>query len=104
MSGAFFETYVVSEIIKSYLNAGRQAPIYYYRDSNQREIDLLIEQNGKLQPIEIKKSSQPKRNVGSNFQILSKAGLDVETGNIICMSDDLMPLTKDNWMVPVWLI
>lgn len=54
MSGAFFESYVFSEIYKSYLNAGKEPPIFYYRDKDQKEIDLLIYQNGMLSPIEIK--------------------------------------------------
>ncbi|MCH4887222.1 ATP-binding protein [Acidaminobacter sp. JC074] len=104
MSGAFFETFVVSEIIKSYLNAGRRPPIFYYRDSDQKEIDLIIEENGLLQPIEIKKSGQPKSNSGRHFKILDKTGKEHSKGNIICMCDDLVPINKENWAVPVWLI
>ena len=61
MSGAFFETFAVSEIVKSYLNSGRRPPVFYYRDTDQREIDLIIESDGKLQPIKIKKTSDPKK-------------------------------------------
>lgn len=104
MSGAFFETFVVSEIIKSYLNAGKRAPLFYYRDSDQKEIDLIIEENGLLQPIEIKKSADPKKNSGRHFSILEKTGKVYGTGSIICMSNDLMPINKDVWAVPVWLI
>jgi len=104
MSGAFFETFVVSEVIKSYLNAGRRPPVYYYRDSDQKEIDLIIEENGELQAIEIKKSSNPKKSAGKHFSVLSKTGMPLKSGNVICMSDDLMPLTQDVWLVPVWLI
>lgn len=59
MSGAFFESYVFAEIYKSYLNAGKEPPVYYYRDKDQKEIDLLIYQNGVLSPIEIKKAASP---------------------------------------------
>ncbi len=104
MSGAFFETFVVSEVIKSYLNAGKRPPVYYYRDSDQKEIDLIIENNGKLQPIEIKKSANPKNNVGRHFSVLEKAGQETGEGSIICMSEDLVPISKGNWAVPVWLI
>ncbi|MDD2371312.1 MAG: ATP-binding protein [Firmicutes bacterium] len=104
MSGAFFETFVVSEIIKSYLNAGKRAPLFYYRDSDQKEIDLIIEENGLLQPIEIKKSAQPKNNAGRHFSILEKTGKVYGNGSIICMSDDLIPINKEVWAVPVWLI
>ena len=60
MNGAFFETWVVTEIYKSYTNVGKNPPLYFYRDSNNKEIDLLIYQNGTLYPVEIKKATQPK--------------------------------------------
>ena len=104
MSGAFFETFVVSEIIKSYLNAGRRPPIFYYRDSDQKEIDLLIEENGKLQPVEIKKSANPKKNAVRHFNVLEKTGKHIGEGNVVCMSNDLIPISKNNWAVPAWLI
>lgn len=104
MSGAFFETFVVSEIIKSYLNAGRRPPVFYYRDSDNKEIDLIIEENGVLQPIEIKKSAAPKKNAGRHFPVLQKTGKEYGGGSIICMSNDLMPISEGVWAVPVWLI
>ncbi len=104
MSGAFFETFVVSEIIKSYLNEGRRPPIFYYRDSDQKEIDLIIEENGRLQPIEIKKSSNPKKNAVRHFSVLDKTGKEKSKGSVICMADDLMPISEESWAVPVWLI
>ncbi len=104
MSGAFFETFVVSEIIKSYLNAGKRPPVFYYRDSDQKEIDLIIEENGKLYPIEIKKSSNPKKNAGRHFSVLEKVGLECGIGNVISMVDDLIPINSESWAVPVWLI
>ncbi len=70
MDGQFFETWVVSEIYKSYINAGKQPPLYFYRDSNKKEIDLLIYQDGVLTPVEIKKGSAPKDAV-KNFTVLS---------------------------------
>lgn len=104
MSGAFFETFVVIEVIKSYQNLGLQAPICYYRDKDKREIDLIIEQNNTLYPIEIKKSASPKIEAIKHFQILNKSDVNVGTGAVICMAKDLVPLNKDNWMVPVWLV
>ncbi len=62
MAGAFFETFVVAEILKSYYNAGVLEPsLYYYRDKDVREIDILIEQNGVIYPVEIKKTANPSR-------------------------------------------
>ena len=104
MSGAFFETYVILEIIKSYLNAGKRPQLYYYRDFEQKEIDLIIEQDGTLYPIEIKKTSQPGKEAGRHFSVLDKLQSQRGTGNIICMSDDLVPLKEDLWAVPVWMI
>ncbi|PKM55559.1 MAG: ATPase [Firmicutes bacterium HGW-Firmicutes-5] len=104
MSGAFFETFVVSEVIKSYQNLGLQAPICYYRDKDKREIDLIIEQNNTLYPIEIKKSASPKKEAIKHFQVLNKSDVNVGTGAVICMAKDLVPLDKDNWLVPVWLL
>ena len=104
MSGAFFETFVVTEIIKSYLNAGKRPPVFYYRDSDQKEIDLIIEQDGKLYPIEIKKSSNPQKSAGHHFSILKKTGFECGMGNIICMVGDLIPMNREVWAVPVWMI
>lgn len=119
MSGAFFETWVVSEIYKSYLNAGKKPPLYFYRDSNKKEIDLIIYQNGTVYPIEIKKSSSPK-NAIKNFSVLSpieksdeneiefeemsRLKITIGTGAVICLSSDLIPIDNKNWYIPVWLI
>ena len=70
MSGVFFESYVFSEIYKSYLNAGKEPPIFYYRDKDQKEIDLLLYQNGILSPIEIKKAASPGKTAIKNFNVL----------------------------------
>lgn len=116
MSGAFFESYVFSEIYKSYLNAGKEPPIFYYRDKDKKEIDLLIYQNGVLSPIEIKKSASPGKEAIKNFKVLKPAtheekfdGLDslkveIGTGSVVCMANDLLPVDDKNWYVPVWLI
>lgn len=104
MSGAFFETYVVSEIIKSYYNAGKRPPIFYYRDSDNKEIDLIIEQDNILCPIEIKKSGNPKKDAIKHFGILEKTGKQMGTGNVICMCSEMLPMDKNNYIVPVWLI
>ena len=116
MSGAFFESYVFSEIYKSYLNAGKEPPIFYYRDKDKKEIDLLLYQNGMLSPIEIKKSASPGKNAIKNFKVLEPVtkesafgnleSLEVEIGNgsVVCMANDLLPVDEKNWYVPFWLI
>lgn len=118
MSGAFFETWVVSEIYKSYLNAGKRPPLYFYRDSNKKEIDVILYQNGTVYPIEIKKGSAPKDAV-KNFSVLqpitkepeedafsgaSHLKTEIGTGAVVCLSSDILPIDKRNWYVPAWLI
>ncbi len=104
LSGAFFETYVVSEIIKSYLNDGKRPPLHYYRDTDGKEIDLIIEQNGTLFPIEIKKSASPKRNAIKNFAVLEKTGKPIGEGSVICLYNNVLPINEKNWLIPAWLI
>ncbi|MCF0228153.1 MAG: ATP-binding protein [Parasporobacterium sp.] len=119
MSGAFFETWVVGEIYKSYLNTGKRPPMYFYRDSNKKEIDIILYQDGILNPIEVKKNSAPKDAV-RNFSVLKpleKASneenvflntgqlkAEVGTGAVICMAKDILPVDRKNWYIPAWLI
>ena len=119
MAGEFFESFVVSEIYKSYVNTGQTPPLFYYRDNNAKEIDLIIWQDGTIYPIEIKKSSSPS-GATKNFNALDPVADDdsydemtrhmkmkIGTGNVICLANDLRPAhysKGDNWVVPVWLI
>ncbi len=100
MDGAFFETYVVTEIVKSYYNAGKQLDLYYYRDVDRKEIDLLIVKADAIYPIEIKKSKEPT-NADKNFAVLNKFNLKVKPGLIICMSDELIPYNRMSWYCPI---
>ena len=104
MSGAILENYVVSEIRKSYLNNGKEAFIYYYRDKDAKEIDLVLEQDGELHPIEIKKSSNPASEILRVFPVLDKSSLKRGKGAVICLKEDLSAFNKDNYIVPVWMI
>ena len=116
MSGAFFESHVFSEIYKSYLNAGKEPPVFYYRDRDQKEIDLLLYQNGVLSPIEIKKAASPGKTSIRNFDVLQPAAraeafggleslkVEIGTGSVVCMAHDLLPVDEKKWYVPVWLI
>ncbi len=103
MSGAFFETFVISEIVKSYYNSGKELNLFYYRDIDKKEIDLLIVNSEGIYPIEIKKAKSPE-NPDKNFKVLSKLGLPVNTGLVICMSSELVPYNRDTWLCPVGLI
>lgn len=102
-SGAFFETFVVSEILKSYYNSGKEPNIYYYRDTEKKEIDLLLLGADWICPVEIKKSKTPSE-ADKNFHVLEKTGLKVMPGLILCMADELFPVKRDLWLCPVSLI
>ena len=100
MNGAFFETFVVSEILKSYLHNGQTPLMYVYRDTTQKEVDLLIEKNGKLNPIEKKLTANPNKSMVKNFNVIENAGM----GAIICMKEKEMLLTDDVKVIPVFNI
>ena len=104
MNGAILENYVVSEIIKSYHNAGKEPFIYYYRDKDTKEIDVILERDGQLSPIEIKKTASPSKQLVRVFSVLDKGIMKRGNGGVLCMYDDLLPLDKDNFIVPIWLI
>jgi hypothetical protein len=112
MDGAFFETWVVSELYKSYINNGKRPPLYYYRDSNKKEIDVIIYTGTTVNPIEIKKGAFPKDAV-RHFSVLKPIERDpggegvpksIGTGAVICMPADMMPVDAKNWLVPAWII
>lgn len=102
-SGAIFETYVISEIIKSYTNQGIDPTkyLYYYRDNNQKEIDLLIIDNHIIYPVEIKKSSKPGKDAIKNFDICSKFEFDIGTGTVLCLCHDITFVDENNYYVPI---
>ena len=105
MAGAFFETYVVSEIVKSIRNAGERIEntLYYYRDRDQKEVDLIFDIDRKLYPIEIKKGiGRDKAN--KNFRILEQYKMPIATGLVIDTSDSIFPLNKDTYYCPVGMI
>lgn len=103
MSGAMFENYVISEIVKGYVNQGIdvRSRLCYYRDSNGKEIDLMILENGKIYPIEIKKSADPGKGALKNFSVLSQLSEEVAEGAILCMSSMVVPLDDKNQLVPI---
>ena len=100
MAGNFFENYVIVEIMKSYYNSGElRPPVYFYRDKDKKEIDLIIEQNGKLYPIEIKKTANPSKDMIENFKVLETVK-EVGEGAIICMYDNIINLDEKNKVIP----
>ena len=100
MAGNFFENYVIVEIIKSYYNSGElRPPVYFYRDKEKREIDLIIEQNNILYPIEIKKTAKPSKDMIDNFKVLENIK-QIGEGGIVCMYDKIINLDEKNKIIP----
>ena len=106
LNGQIFETYVVGEILKSYYNAGKEPPLYFYRNEKAEEVDLLFYLNGTLHPVEIKKTASPNAGDVSVFRLLEKAfpSIKIGTGALICTYDKVLPLTDNVKIVPVNLI
>lgn len=102
LSGAIFETFVVSEIIKNLTSFGidPKMHLYYYRDKDQKEIDLIYTEADILYPIEIKKGISPN-NPDKQFEILKRYSNNIGTGLVICMSSKLLPINKNCWLVPI---
>jgi predicted AAA+ superfamily ATPase len=101
MAGAFFESFVISEIIKSWHNAGREPSFYFYRDHEGKEIDLLIEEGQILYPVEIKKSATPGSNALKNFGVLKNINKEIGPKTVICSIDKPTFLSKDAVALPV---
>lgn len=100
-SGEILETFVFSEILKSYWHNGRKPTISFYRDKEKKEIDIIMEENGKVYPIEIKKKSNPDKKDIKNFDVLQKAGLSVGEGAVICLASTHLPLSENVNIIPV---
>lgn len=104
MSGALLENFTVSEIVKSYQNAGLEPFIHYYRDKDAKEIDVLIEGDGKLCPVEIKKTAAPDRRIVRTFNVIDRSPLELGTGAVLCMADALGAFDSQNLIIPIWMI
>lgn len=104
MNGALLENYVVSEIQKSYQNTGQEAYLYYYRDKDAREIDLIMEGDGQLHPLEIKKTAAPEKKMIRTFSAIEKAPLQRGTGAMLCLAEKLGAFDRENLIVPISLI
>ena len=104
MNGAMLENYVVSEIAKTYLNSGKEPYMYYYRDKDAREIDIVLEHDGILNPIEIKKTANPGSALTKGFSLLDKASVPRGNGAVVCMKQSVGVIDRENFIVPVWAI
>jgi len=101
MSGAILETYILTEIIKSYWHSGLTPYLYFYRDKDQKEIDLIIEQNNVLYPVEFKKTANPSKTASKHFPVLAKLGKPIGNGAVICLRETSIPLSRTVDAIPV---
>lgn len=99
-SGHFYENYVVGEFLRTYEYGDSKVKLTYYRDSNQKEIDLIVEEGGELHPIEIKKGTNPEKKVIKAFDVLKVTGNTLGNGMVVCMSDNVFPINESNNLVP----
>lgn len=102
-SGQIFETYVVSEIVKSYANHQRdpRKHLYYYRDNTGKEIDLLIIDEDNIYPVEIKKGSNPDKDAIKNFSVVKKFEMNSPNGCVICLSKEIHAIDDKNYIIPI---
>ncbi len=115
LSGQFFETYAFGEVYKSFINAGARPALFFFRNNDRKEIDLLLEQDGTLYPIEVKKTASPshkdERNLGALDPVAGDAPdelaafkREIGMGSILCMTQDTYPLSDRSWAYPVWAV
>lgn len=104
MSGALLENFTVSEIVKGYQNAGLEPYLFFYRDRDAKEIDVVLEGDGKLCPLEIKKTAVPDRRLVRVFSVLEKSSMQVGTGAILCMADAFSAFDRNHLIVPIWMV
>lgn len=104
-SGAFFETFVIMEVVKSFTNAGIEPPLYFYRDSDGKEIDLLIDLDGAVYPVEIKSTATPSRKDAGNIKAAKAiTGRRIMDGTVICNCQSPTPITEEVTAIPYWYI
>ena len=100
MSGAILETWMFTEILKSYWHQGLEARFHFYRDRDQREVDLLIERDNRIHPVEFKKTASPGRSAAAGFAGLRKLGVETGPGAIVCLRETAIRLSADVTAIP----
>lgn len=104
LNGAILENYVVSELLKTYQNNAKECLLWYYRDKEMHEIDMIIESDGMLHPLEVKRSVNPGNELLGAFDILNKSSVPKGTGALLCMRPTLSALNTDNYIIPIRMI
>ena len=103
-SGHLYENYVVMELVKNYAYAQSTALLTFYRDSNAKEIDVFVEENGRIHPLEIRKSANPNKKEVKKFSVIDKTTLVKGAGGVVCMFPQPFPIDRDNLLIPSNLI
>lgn len=103
-SGHYFENHVIIELLKNFSYASSKVNLTYYRDSNAKEIDVFVEQNGVIHPLEIKKSANPDRREVRKYALIDKVKAERGSGGIICMCEEIIPIDPQNCFIPCNLI
>lgn len=104
LNGAILENYAVSELLKTYQNNAKECLLWYYRDKEGHEIDMIMESDGVLHPLEIKRSANPGSELIGAFDILSKGSIPKGKGAVLCMRPTLSAINSENYIVPIWMI
>ena len=104
INGAILENYTVAEIRKTWLNSARECLMHYYRDRDTNEIDMVIEADGELHPLEIKKSTNPGTELASAFKVLDKGSVPRGTGAILCLREEISAIDRNTFILPIWMI
>ena len=103
-SGRYLENYVVAEMLRNAEYGEKNVKLNFYRDTNQKEIDLVTEADGRLHPFEIKRAASPDRKTVRAFSLLEKSGKGIGAGGIICMAEKPFPIDAANCLIPVNLM
>ena len=103
-SGHYYENYVIAELLRHYAYGKNKVNLNFYRDNKMKEIDLIIEENGVLHPVEIKKSASPDKSAIKAFSVLKDTGRKIGSGAVICMSDRVLPFDENNLIIPSGII
>ena len=104
LNGAILENYTVAEIRKTLLSSAKECLLHYYRDKDTNEIDIVIETDGELHPLEIKKGTNPGTELASAFKVLDKGSVPRGAGAILCLREDISAIDRNTFLLPIWMI
>ena len=102
--GAYFENYVVNQFVIKSMITPFEKNIYFYRDFDQKEIDIILEDGEGLTPFEVKVSANPEKRDVKKFKVLDKTEKPIKNGGIICLIDSIYPADEKHSLIPVGLI